>query len=193
MTKKSLISLIVIIGMILLSLWAFIFSKNMMGDITVSGDESMGDEQITIKELVITETKEGKKFWEVYADSGRYNNGNDIAILNNITGNFYRDDEVVMSVLSPKAQFNNETKEIKLYGGAHAANDKDVYINADEILWAGSKDEITARGNVKIIKQEDGIMTVSDESKFDTDFTSMELSGDASTYVYPTVYGNLKK
>lgn len=192
MTKKTLISLIVIIIMILLSIWAFVFSKTMMGDVELNHDENMGDEQITIKELVITETKEGKKFWEVYADYGKYNNGNDVAVLNNITGNFYKDDEVVMSVMSPKALFNNLTKEVTLFGGAQAANNKNVYIQANEILWAGAKNEVTARGNVKIFKQEDGIMTESDESTFDTDFTNMELSGDANTYVYPTVYGNLK-
>ncbi len=177
----------------ILSIWAFIFSKNLMGDIKISEGEALGDEQVAIKELVITETKHGEKFWEVYADSGRYNNGNNIAVLQNITGNFYRNKRVVLSVISPKAEYNNNTKQVKLYGGAEAANNTDVYLNADEIIWTGSKNEITARGNVKIIKEKDGIMTISHESSFDTDFTNIKLSGDASTYVYPTIHGNLRK
>jgi len=193
MSKKTFFSLLVLAVMGVLSIWAFVMSKSMMGEVIITENENLGDEQVSITELVITETKEGQKFWEVYAESGYYNNGNNIALLENIKGNFYSDGSVVMSVASPKAEYNNDTKEIKLFGGAQAANNKDVYIDADEICWTGSKDEITAAGNVKIVNENEGLMTISDESSFDTDFTNIKLSGDASTYVYPTVYGNLKK
>ncbi len=193
MSKKTFFSLLVLAVMGILSIWAFVMSKNMIGQIEISDSEKLGDEQISIKELVITETKDGKKFWEVYADSGQYNNGNNIALLYNIVGNFYQEGNVVLSVVSPKAEYNNDTKEIKLFGGAEAANNKNVFLNAREIRWAGSKNEITAAGNVKIIKEDEGIMTISDKSIFDTDFKNIQLSGDASTYVYPTIYGNLKK
>ncbi|OGI03366.1 MAG: LPS export ABC transporter periplasmic protein LptC [Candidatus Melainabacteria bacterium GWF2_37_15] len=192
MTKKSIFSLLILVILGTLSIWAFLFSKSLMGNVHISEEESVGDEQVAIKELVITETKNGQKFWEVYAETGHYDNGNNIAVLKNIAGNFYKDDGVVLSVQSPEATFNKDNKEIKLQGGAQAANNKGVYIRADEICWTGSKDEVTAKGNVKIIK-EDGLMTVSDESSFDTDFTNLKLSGNVNSYVFPTIYGNLKK
>lgn len=193
MNKKSIISLLILLILGGLSVGAFFTSRNIMGKTAVIQPETEGDERINIKELVILETKEGKKFWEIYADSGKYNNGNNIAILENIICNFYIEDKVVLSVSAPNAEYNYNTKEVKVYGGAKAANDKNVYITADVINWTGSKDKVTANGNVKIIKENDGLMTVSQKASFDTDFTSMELSGDASTYVYPAIYGNLKE
>ncbi|OGI00571.1 MAG: LPS export ABC transporter periplasmic protein LptC [Candidatus Melainabacteria bacterium GWF2_32_7] len=192
MTKKSIFSLLILVILGTLSIWAFLFSKSLMGNVHISEEESVGDEQVTIKELVITETRNGQKFWEIYAETGYYDNGNNIAVLKNIAGNFYKEDNVILSVISPEATFNNKNKEIKLHGGAQAANDKGVFIRADEICWAGSKDEVTAKGNVKIIKEE-GLMTVSDKSSFDTDFSNLKLTGNVNAYVFESIYGNLEK
>ncbi len=183
MTKKTIFSLILLAVFGILSIFAFIVSKNIMKDINMSAHNPTSDEQITLKELIITETKEGQKFWEVYADSGYYNNGTDIAVLKNITGNFYKDGKIILSVASPIAVYNRKKKEITLKGGARAANDKGIYIKAEEICWTGANDEIKARGNVKIIRNNQ-VMTVSDESSFDTGFTNLEISGNANTYVF---------
>ena len=183
MTKKTTFSLILLAVFSILSICAFIVSKNIMKDINVSGHNSKSDEQVGLKELIITETRDGQKFWEVYADSGHYNNGTNVAVLNNITGNFYKEGKVVLSVASPIAVYDSDKKEITLKGGARAANDKDIYISADEICWAGANDEIKARGNVKIIR-DNQVMTISNESSFDTGFTNLKISGDANTYVF---------
>lgn len=167
----------------ILCIWAFAVSNSIMGESKITESESDEQEQIAIRELIITETKDGKKFWEVYADTGNFDKGNNEAVLNNISANFYKDEAVVLSVASPVAVYDSEKKEITLKGGAQGANNKNIYIKAEEIRWAGSKDEILAKGNVKIIRQ-DQVMTVSDKSLFDTDFTNLEISGDANTYVY---------
>ncbi len=183
MTKRTIFSLIFLVIFGVLSIWAFVMSQSIMGNTKISRKESNVEEQITLRELIIIETKDGKKFWEVYADSGRFDKENEKAVLSNIAANFYKDDEIILSVTSPEAVYNSENKEIRLKGGAEGANNKDIYIKADEICWTGSKDRILARGNVKIIRNEQ-VMTVSDESSFDTDFTNLKISGDSNTYVY---------
>ena len=183
MTKRSIFSLIFLAIFGILSTWAFIVSKNIMGEINIADNSPQADEQVDLRELIITETKEGKKFWEIYADSGHYNNGTEKAVLKNISGNFYKEGNVVLSVASPVAVYDSEKKEIRLKGGAEALNDKDIYIEAEEICWAGAKDKINARGDVKIIRNKQ-VMTVSDESSFDTDFTNLKITGDANTYVF---------
>ncbi len=183
MTKRTIFSLILLFIFGILSIWAFVMSRNIMGSTKIAQKDSGAQEQVTLRELIIIETKNGKKFWEVYADSGRLDKLTDKAVLNNISANFYKEGEVILSVASPVAVYSSEEKEIRLKGGAEGANNKDVYIKADEICWAGSKDRIQAKGNVKIIRN-DQVMTVSDESSFDTDFTNLKISGDANTYVY---------
>ncbi|HSA06309.1 MAG TPA: LPS export ABC transporter periplasmic protein LptC [Candidatus Gastranaerophilales bacterium] len=183
MTKKTFFSVILLLVFGILTLWAFWISKSIMGVNNIVNNEPEIDEKVTLKELVITETKDGKKFWEVYADSGDYLKQNNQATLHNITGNFYKDDEIVLSVASPLAVYNNEKKEIKLKGGVEAANNSGIYIKADEICWIGTTDEIKAKGNVKIIR-EDQVMTESEESTFNTDFTNLKISGNSNTYVF---------
>lgn len=183
MTKKTLLSLIFLAIFGVLSVWAFIISQNIMGNTKIAKEDSGIDEQVTLRELIIIETKDGKKFWEVYADSGRFDKGSEKAVLNNISANFYKEEEIVLSVKSPVAVYNSEKKQITLKGGAEGANNKDIYIKADQICWTGSQDKINAKGNVKIIRN-DQVMTVSDESFFDTDFTNLKISGDSNTYVY---------
>ena len=183
MTKKSIFSLVLLTFLALLSIGAFIISKNLMGSVNISENEEIGDEKINIKELIIIETKNGEKFWEIYADSGKYDNGTNIAVLSNIIGNFYKNEIVILSIVSPEAIYDSSKKEIKLQGGAEAANNKDIYIKADEICWSGAKDEITAKGDVKIIKENE-LMTISDESFFDSDFTNLKLSGNSNAYIF---------
>lgn len=183
MSKKTIFSVIFLIIFGILSIWAFMISKNIMGNTKITEENSEIDEQITLQELIIIETKDGRKFWEIYADSGQFDKGTEKATLNNISGNFYRDGKVVLSVTSPTAIYDSDKKEIKLKGGAQGANNKNIYIKAEEIRWAGAKDEIHATGNVKIIRG-DQVMTISDKSTFDTDFTSLKLSGEANTYVF---------
>ncbi|NLF83590.1 MAG: hypothetical protein GX568_06370, partial [Candidatus Gastranaerophilales bacterium] len=64
-----------------------------------------------------------------------------------------------------------------------AMNDKNVYLKADEVSWKGAKNNIVASGNVKIIR-ENQVMTVSDKSVFNTDFSNLEISGNSNTYVF---------
>lgn len=193
MRKRSIFSIVALGVLLILSVFAFIMSKSMLKDADIVEQDTVGDERVTIKELIITETKDGKKFWELYAESGRYDNGTNLANLTNIKGNFYSEEgKVVLSVMSPKATFDNIKKEIKLHGGAEAANNREVYIKADEIRWTGAKDRIKAKGNVKIIKEGE-LMTVSDESSFNTDFSDLKLSGNTNAYVFSGIYGNLKK
>ena len=183
MSKKTLFSIILLGTFGFLCIWAFSTSKSILGETSLSQKNTPAGERINLKELIILETKEGQKFWEVYADSGYYEKAGDIAILKNISGNFFKDGKIVFSVASPEATYNNDRKEVTLKGGASAANDRNVYIEADEICWAGTKDKITARGNVKIMRN-DEFLTVSEESSFDTDFTNLELSGNSKTYVF---------
>lgn len=183
MTKKSIVCIILLAIFGILGIGAYIMSKNIMGDIKITGEDAAIGEEMTLKELVITETKDGQKFWEIYADSGYYNKETDTAILSNIAGNFYKEKDVVLSVTSPTAVYNSDKKQITLQNGAKAATNKNIYIEAEEICWTGSKDLIKASGNVRIIR-DNQVMTISDKSAFDTDFTNLEISGDSNTYVF---------
>jgi lipopolysaccharide assembly outer membrane protein LptD (OstA) len=155
----------------------------MTRNVNTNKDSGSDSDKARIEELVIIETKDGVKFWEVYADSGYYDGTGQNAILTDIKGNFYRDGNVVLSFDAPIAVYTSKDKEIRLKGGTRAATKNDVLITAKELSWKGSQDEIVAQGDVKIRKSEDLLIT-SDSSIFNTDFTKIKLKGNSFTNVY---------
>ena len=186
MSKKTLISIIILCALTLLSVW--VFFSNPAEKVKVNTEKTPTvkktvEEQVKILDLIITETNEGKKFWEVVATSGSYDKTVGKINLKNVKGNFYKNDVVVLSIEAPFAVYDSVQKEVVLKNGARAANNKNVLITAKEICWAGKTDLITATGKVRII-QDDKMLTKSDKSVFNSDFTNLRLSGNSDSYVY---------
>lgn len=189
MSKKTIISIIILVFLSVLSVWVFFTDstgKIKLNTDTPSSSASKDDkdnEKVKVSDLIITETNEGKKIWEVIAVSGNYEKSMEKIVLKNVKGNFYKDSTVVLSIEAPVAIYDSVNKEVILKNGARALNNKNVLITANEICWAGSKDIITATGNVKIT-QDNKLMTKSNKSVFNTSFTYLKLSGNSDSYVY---------
>ena len=184
MSKRSIIIICVIAVLFLLSFWAYHISASITQDIAVETESNKTDDgRAKVEEVVITETRDGQKFWEVYADSGQYNNNQDSARLTGVKGNFYRDKKVVLSFDAPVANYIAKNKGIKLSGGTRAATDNDILITSNELSWAGNEDKINAAGDVKIKKSKDFFVT-SDRAIFSTDFKKIKVTGKSQTSVY---------
>lgn len=185
MSKKTITSIILIIMLALLSLWAFNSSSKIMNKFKKANIEksTVKNEDVNAEELVITETRDGQKYWEIYANSGHYDQAKNKALLNNIKGNFYKNNKVILSFEAPSAIYSQKNKEIVLTGGAKAATNNDIYISAHELKWTGNDQEIFASGNVKIRKAQN-ILTLSDKSVFTTDLSQLKLIGNSQTKLY---------
>jgi LPS export ABC transporter protein LptC len=177
--KISKISIIFIGIVILISLWAFYLSYNMTKDIKLQEKISKG-EQVNVNELVITETRDGHKYWEVYAKEGEYDSSKNLVILKDTMGNFYQDNEVVMSFKAPRGTYNSLEKEIKLLDNAEILSKDDFFITANQIIWKGTIDEIVAKGNVKVVKSSE-LVTYSDKSVFNKEFTIFKIIGNTKS------------
>jgi len=190
MSKKLILSVVIIIIVIAISVWAFIVSAKITKDLkkeSIESQKSSGN--FDAKNLVIIETKDGQKYWEVFAASGVYDQKNNLVKLTKVKGNFYKDNNIVLSFDAPRGTYNEKVKEIKLMGGSRALTDKDVFITAKELMFAGKKDLIFANGNVRI-KQSDAAMTLSDKSVFNSALTHLINTGNAQTFVYPNSKNN---
>ena len=113
--QKRKIAYIVILSLIVIGcVWAFIaagvITKNFKKEVLTNAGEQ---QQLNIKNLIITETKNDEKYWELYAESGYYDNKNKVAILYDLVGNFYDKGEVVLSMISTKGTFEEETKKVE--------------------------------------------------------------------------------
>ena len=98
-------------------LWAFISAGVITHNFSRSQIQTdVNRQEATIKGIILTETKDEHKYWEIYGEDGSYDSKNGIAMLNNVIGNFFdENNEVSMSFESSKGTYNENKEQIILY------------------------------------------------------------------------------
>ena len=165
-------------------LWAFItaeiithnFNRNLL-----KGSEDR--QEIDVSGIILTETKNGLKFWELYAETGAYNNNDNIAMLENIVGNFYKDKDVAMSFEATKGTYNEKRKQIILYDNTFIALKDGISLSTDRLIWSGSDQDILIKGNIKINKGNE-LIARGDEGVISSDYTHFIIIGKTQTQLY---------
>lgn len=181
MSKKLKILVSILIFIIIVSAWAFFLSRNMTKNIVKpSENQSLNDENASVQELILTESKDGKKYWELYAQSGDYDSIKNQVHLKFVKGNLYKNDKVVMSFDSPSAIYYDKKKEIKLYNGSRAALSNNVLISADELYWKSKDDIMIASGNVKIRKASD-LLVIGNKAIYSTQTNKIKMIGQVKS------------
>lgn len=182
--KKRKIYLLVLLALSAVLAWAFITA----GIITrnFNREQLIGTEnrqELDISSIILTETKEDKKYWEIYGEAGHYNSDNRIALLENVTGNFYKDNEVSMSFESSKGTYNEVKKEIILYNNTHIVIKDGTSLYCDRLTWSGSDKDVIAQGNIKINRNNELIATA-DKAIISSDYSKFKITGKTITKLY---------
>lgn len=186
LTKRAIFSISMLLLALLSIVVVFVIATNLTKGFEAEDQkpkETVSSGKVNVKDLVITETKDTKKYWEIYATSGTYSDSNKKATLYGIKGNFYKNNKVIMSFDAPEGEYDETTKSIHVTGGARALTDSNLYIESSILDWQGSNSMVTARKNVKIIK-ENQIVTYSDKCIFNSDFTNFKVLGNSKTVLY---------
>ena len=184
MSKKNKLYLILLslVVFVVLSgfLWSFIVTK----DMRTPNNNQIKNQSVSVNNLILTETKNEKIYWELYAEKGSYESNQGDVVLSNLTGNFYNsENQVVMSFKSNYGFYNEESKVIILRGDILVVTNEDSSIRADEVVIKGKDDDIIAKGNV-IYQKGDEITTHSNKARFNSELTFFEISGKTETKVY---------
>lgn len=183
--KRRNIGYIVVFSIILIAcLWAFIsagiITKNFKAKIK---NEDFAKKEVDIESLLVTETKDGKKLWELFAENGHYDNKNNVAFLNNIIGNFYDKDKVVASFRSSQGTYNAEKKQIVLYNDTVIVYKDGSNVRANRIVWSGKNSDIKAEGQVRLEKPNQAIIYGSD-AILTHDLSDFKIQGRTRTELY---------
>ena len=183
--SKRKIAYISILSLIFIGcLWAFIAAGVITKNFKKEALKSAGEKQkLDIKDLLITETKDDKKYWEIYADSGYYDSLNKVVILYNIVGNFYEDEKVVLSMESTKGTYDETIKKVVLYDDTYIIYKDGTNVSADRFTWQGNDKDITATGNVRINRNGE-ITTYSNEAYLSNQMTKIRIKGRSKTELY---------
>ncbi len=65
MSNKFIATLILLIALTALSIWVFFDTPQVEYNTEINSSNNNNSEKVNITDLIITETKNGKKFWEV--------------------------------------------------------------------------------------------------------------------------------
>ena len=184
MDKKKRTYLFVALSIVFVMFWAFISA----GIITANFNRAQikggaNDQKIDAVGIIITETKEGKKYFEIYGESGSYSNDHSIATLHNVVGNFYKDGEVAMSFQSSKGSYDEKAETVTLYENTYIVLKDETSLEADRLVWSGSDKDTIAEGNVKI-KKSNEMNALADKCIISSGYEKFKIIGQTHTKIY---------
>lgn len=164
--------------------WAFLSAKIITHDFNrqmVAGKQS--NQEAIVKEIILTETKDEQKYWEIYGDTGQWKATDGIAQLNGVLANFYKDNKVSMSLKSSKGTYNSDTKVITLYEDTFIALDGGITLNADKLTYVSSDQPIVAEGHIKV-RMDNSLISTADKIIISPNYENFKIIGHTVSKVY---------
>ena len=182
--KKKRLYVIVFLTIGGILAWAFITAGVITHDFNRKQLAAQGDEQEAIVNgIILTETKNDQKYWEIYGETGKWDSRQGIAQLDKVIGNFYQDNEVSMSFDSSKGTYNSQKGDIILYKDTFIVLKDGITLNADKLHWYNSHSPIVAEGHIKIQKGKE-LLSTADKIVINPDYSSFQISGNTVSKVY---------
>ena len=184
LSKKKRVYLLFGIAVAGVLLWAFATAKLITHDFNrqmVAGKQN--NQNAIVKGVILTETKNEQKYWEIYGDTGHWEGTQGIAQLNGVLANFYKDNDVTMSLKSSKGTYNSETKVITLYDDTVIAIEGGITLNADKLTYTGSDAPIVAEGHIKV-RKDNSLISTADKIIISPDYTNFKIIGHTTSKIY---------
>lgn len=182
--KKKRSYLIAVLAVIFVMSWAFISAGVITCNFNRAQLKGNEDEQkVDAAGIIITETKEGRKYFEIYGETGHYSNDHSVATLNNVIGNFYKDNEVAMSFQSSKGTYDEKSGVITLYENTYIVLQDETSLNTDKLTWSGSDKETVAEGHVLIRKKNEMVATA-EKGVIGVGYEKFKIIGKTQTKIY---------
>ncbi len=178
--KTYLISAFVIIFILV---WAFMSAAIITGNFNRSQVRDGNKQKVDAIGIIITETKNGNKYFEIYGENGSYSNGTSMATLNNVVGNFYKNGEVAMSFQSSKGSYDETAGVITLYDNTYIVLKDDTSLEADKLVWTGSDKDTIAEGNVRIRRGGDLVATA-EKCIINAGYDKFKIAGKTETKLF---------
>lgn len=180
--KKTYLIAFILLFCVLL--WAFLTAEFLTNGFSRTKVKTGKNRQeVDVSSMILTETKADTKFWEIYGETGSYNSDQKIALLTNVIGNFYKDNEVAMSFESSQGTYNEEKNQIILYNNTFIVLKDGTSLNADRLVWSGSDKDIVAKGNV-VISRNGELVATGDEVIINPDYNHFKLIGSTVSKIF---------
>lgn len=183
--SKKNIAYTLLFGVIIFGcIWAFVsagmITKSFKNKII---DQTYKNKEANIESLLVTETKDGQKLWELYADTGMYTDADNVVLLENLIGNFYEGDKVKASFKADKGTYNATKKQIILYDNVFLVYMDGTNIGTERLTYSGKNEDIIAEGNVRIEKPGEAVI-IGNKAVLDGNYSDFHIVGRTQTQFY---------
>ena len=123
----------------------------------------------------IIEEKDGKKIWELAAETIEIDVNTKNIMLKNIKGTFYQDNGGKIDITAPAAMMDNNTKDITMTGKVNAKASDGATFVAQETRWLGKEQLFYGTGDV-VVTKDDTVMS-GDKIESDKNMVKIKVSG----------------
>lgn len=192
-TKKQKAYIISIALIVVVMFWSFFSAKILTANLNRKDLTNGGDsKQAVVEGVILTETKDKVKYWELYAENGTYNSNDDVASLNDVNANFYKQNEVSMSIQSSQGEYDAKNGVITLFDDTYVVLKDGLSLSADKLVWSGNDQPILAYGHVLITKGAE-FMANADEIEISSDYEKIKIKGNTTSKVFNRSSNERKK
>lgn len=182
MRQRVYFSIAVVVCFVLL--WAFITAGVITANFSRNALHSGADKQeFKVSSMILTETKNGQKFWEIFGETGKYSSDHKVANLTNVVGNFYKNNQVDMSFEASKGLYNEETQEIIIYENVLVVLKDETAVTADKLVFHIKEKRLDMDGNVRINRKNKFIATAN-RAVIDSKYSRFRIIGNAKSKIY---------
>lgn len=182
--KKKLGYTLLLAFIVIGCFWAFIsagvMTKSFKKKIV---SQTYANKEANIESLLVTETENGAKLWELYADEGIYNETDNIVVLHNLIGNFYEGSAVKASFRADAGTYNTVTKQVVLYNNVLMVYNDGTNVSTERFIYSGKDKDIIAQGQVRIEKPNEAVI-MGNKAILSKDYKDFNIEGRTETHFY---------
>ena len=147
-------------GKILLSIAVFLFLCLAIWVIRTTPDAPPEQEEAEVPKImsydgnILSEERNGRKLWDLTADTSVVDLETQDSELTGIVGHFYMEDGKILELRAKHGIYRQKQKEVLLDGDIVVTISDGAKLTSDRLEWYEGKDLLTAIGNAKITKDD---------------------------------------
>ena len=165
MKKKAYLSIACAVLILAGGLYYFFAERTSDSSATPQANPPKATSNITFSGSTIVEEQDGKKLWELSADTIEADPNGKTVYLNNLKGTFYQQKGGKIDIVAKRATMDSKTHDISMLGDIKATASDGAVFMAPEALWSGEPKRFTGLGGVTPIRGE----TIISGDKLETD------------------------
>ena len=175
MKKTTYAAIACVIIVVIGCAYYFLREEPLLPRVAVQAEVDKGT--LSYKGNSIIEEKNGKRLWEVEAETIDIDVATKNISMKNMKGIFYQESGGQIEILAPVASIDSKTKAILMTGNIQATSKDGAKFSAQEIRWLGQEEKFYGVGKVSLIKG-DATLT-GDKIESDVNMGTVKVSGHA--------------